>query len=212
MSTNPSPELKSFFEAALNEFETRTGTNLVQHQVIDKLVNCRSADSVIDVLQEQAQAFRNFRGDDGRVMTWIKKTVNVLHSLSTSGVLGEGIGLVCHYSFPLTRMHHRNTISLQPFPPAKAIFAGINILLEVCVLIGYSSDILFIPPGYQRCQQELRCHPRAFRIFRIFPEAPRHLYEDPIYHCDDRDYPKDLSRTALYHLPCNSTGQTRATE
>ena len=94
MSINPSPELRSLFEAALNEFENRTGTNLVQHQIIDKLVNCQSADSVIDVLQEQAQAFHNFRGDDGRVMAWLKQTVHVLHSLSTSGVLSEGVGLV----------------------------------------------------------------------------------------------------------------------
>jgi hypothetical protein len=99
MSTNPSPELKSLFETALNEFEKRAGTNLVQHQIIDKLVKCESADSVIDVLQEQAQAFRNFRGDDGKLMKWLKRTVNVLYTLSTSGVLGEGIGLVCLYSF-----------------------------------------------------------------------------------------------------------------
>jgi hypothetical protein len=112
MSINPSPELKSLFEAALNEFEDRTGTNLVQHQIVDKLVNCQSADFVIDVLQEQAQAFRDFRGDDDRVMTWLKQTANVLHNLSTSGVLGEGVGLVCIYSFHLTRMHHRNTLSL----------------------------------------------------------------------------------------------------
>ena len=99
MSVNPSPELKSLFEAALNEFGNRTGTNLAQHQVIDKLVNCRSADSVIDVLQEQAQAFRNFRGDDGKLMIWLKRTVDVLHTLSTSGVLGGGIGtIVCVYS------------------------------------------------------------------------------------------------------------------
>jgi hypothetical protein len=138
MSINPSPELKSLFEAALNDFENRTGTNLVQHQIIDKLVNCQSADSVIDVLQEQAQAFRNFRGDDGQVMTWLKQTVNVLEGLSTSSVLGEGIGLVCIYSFHLTGMHRRNTVFLQPFPPAKAIFAGISILLGVCVLIGFT--------------------------------------------------------------------------
>ena len=99
MSTNPSPELKSLFETALNEFEKRAGSNLVQHQIIDRLVNCESADSVIDVLQEQAQAFRNFRGDDGKLMTWLKRTVNALFTLSTSGVLGEGIGLVCVYSF-----------------------------------------------------------------------------------------------------------------
>jgi hypothetical protein len=94
MSINPSPELKSLFEAALEEFEKRAGTNLLQHQVIDKLVNCQSADSVIDVLQQEAQAFRDFRGDDGRLMTWLKRTVNVLYVLSTSSVLGEGIGLV----------------------------------------------------------------------------------------------------------------------
>jgi hypothetical protein len=94
MSINPSPELKSLFEAALEEFEKRAGTNLLQHQVIDKLVNCQSADSVIDVLQQEAQAFRDFRGDDGRLMTWLKRTVNVLYTLSTSNVLNEGIGLV----------------------------------------------------------------------------------------------------------------------
>ena len=94
MSINPSPELKSLFEAALNEFEKRAGSNLVQHQIIHKLVNCESADSVVDVLQEQAQAFRTFRGDDGKLMTWLKRTVNVLYTLSNSVVLGEGVGLV----------------------------------------------------------------------------------------------------------------------
>jgi hypothetical protein len=113
MSTNPSPELKSLFEAALNEFEKRAGTNLVQHQTLDKLVNCESADSVIDVLQEQARAFRNFRGDNVKLMTWLKRTVNVLYTLSTSGVLGEGIGLVWVYSF----FGHapRNTFSFSLF-------------------------------------------------------------------------------------------------
>ena len=98
MSINYSPELKSLFETAWNEFEKKAGTNLVRHQIIDKLLNCESADSVIDILQEQAQAFRNFRGDDGKLMTWLKRTVNVLYSLSTSTLLGEGIGLVCVFS------------------------------------------------------------------------------------------------------------------
>lgn len=156
MSISPSPELKSLFEAALNEFENRTGTNLVQHQVINKLVNCQSADSVIDLLQEQAKAFRNFRRDDGRVMTWLKQIVDVLHNLSTSGVLGEGIGLVRIYSFYFTGRHHRNTLSFQPVPPAKAIFAGIGMLLGVCVLISFSQATLYViyqffPPGDQGC-------------------------------------------------------------
>ena len=88
MSINPSLELKLLFEAALNEFGKRTGTNLVQHQIINKLVNCESTDSVIGVFRDQAQAIRNFRGDDGKLMTWLKRTVNVLRTLSTSDVLG----------------------------------------------------------------------------------------------------------------------------
>ncbi len=99
MSVNPSPELKSLFEVALDEFEKRAGTNLLQHQIFDRLVNCQSADSVIDVLQDQAQATRNIRGDDGRLMTWLKRTVNVLHAISTSSLLREGIGMVRPITF-----------------------------------------------------------------------------------------------------------------
>jgi len=98
MSTNPSPELNSLFEDALNEFESRAGTNLIQHQIIDRLKNCDSPDSVIDVLREQVQVFCKFRGDDGKIMIWLKRTVDVLHTLSTSGVLGEGLGFVRVYS------------------------------------------------------------------------------------------------------------------
>jgi hypothetical protein len=132
MSINSPPELKSLFETALNEFEKRAGTNLAQHQVISKLVNCESADSVIDVIQEQAQAFRNFRGDGGKLTTWLKRTVNVLYNLSVSEMLCEGASLVCVYSF----LRHAlcNISFLQPFPPAKALFAGIAVLLGVCTL------------------------------------------------------------------------------
>ncbi|KAF8461648.1 hypothetical protein DFH94DRAFT_848349 [Russula ochroleuca] len=122
MSINSPPELKSLFETALNEFEKRAGTNLAQHQVISKLVNCESADSVIDVIQEQAQAFRNFRGDGGKLTTWLKRTVNVLYNLSVSEMLCEGASL--------------------PFPPAKALFAGIAVLLGAIKDISSSYDAL----------------------------------------------------------------------
>ena len=132
MPTNPPPELKSLFQTALNEFEKRSGTNLAQHQIISKLVNCESADSVINAIQEQAQAFRSYRGDDGKLMTWLKRTVNVLYTLSISDVLCEGVSLVCVHSF---HWHAPCNIDfLQPFPPAKAVFAGIAVLLGVRAL------------------------------------------------------------------------------
>lgn len=98
MSTDPSPEpiqLESLFTGAVKEFENGLGSNLTQ--LTNELKNCKSADDVIKILeeklQEQKKAFRNFRGDDSKLMTYLKRTVHVLHSLSTSGVLG-GISLV----------------------------------------------------------------------------------------------------------------------
>ena len=96
MSVNPSPELKSLFQAALDEFEKKSGINLVQHQIFGKLMTCESVVSVVDVLHEQTKAFRDSRGDDhGKFMKWIKRIVDILHTLSTNDVLVEGVGLVC---------------------------------------------------------------------------------------------------------------------
>lgn len=98
MSINSPPELKSLFETALNEFEKRAGTCLAQNPIVTRLAACGSADSVIDVLQEQAQAFRNFRGDNGKIMTWVKRTVTVVYALSTSEMLSGAISTVCVHS------------------------------------------------------------------------------------------------------------------
>jgi len=133
MSIDSYPELNSLLQAALNEFENRAGTNLVQHQVFNTLRTCQSVDSVLDVLHEQSQAFRHFRGNDGKLMMWIKRTVEILHSLSTSGVLGEGVGLVITATGTLA-FYSIITFFLQAFPPAKAVFAGIAILLSVYFL------------------------------------------------------------------------------
>ena len=93
MSVDPCPELQSFFETALNKYKDQTGVNLLEHQLALRLTSCDDADSVIVVLQEQAEAFRKFRGDDGKVMMWLKRTVHVLYGLS-NGVLGAAVSLV----------------------------------------------------------------------------------------------------------------------
>ncbi len=85
--------IRDLFESALNEYEVRTGTKLPEHEIATRLISCDCADAIIEVLQAQAQKFRKFRGDDGKVMKWIKRTVQVLYTLSSSGALGQG--LVC---------------------------------------------------------------------------------------------------------------------
>ena len=122
MSINPSPELKSLSEAALEEFENPSGTNSLQHQIIDKLVNYQSANSVLDVLQGQAQAFRKFRGDDSKLMAWLKRTVNALYILSTISILSEGISSARLYASHKGTL--RNFFFYSAFPTRKSKFRG----------------------------------------------------------------------------------------
>ncbi|KAI0290186.1 hypothetical protein B0F90DRAFT_1921140, partial [Multifurca ochricompacta] len=122
MSFTPSSDLQSLFETALSEYQKKAGTNLVEHDLAIKLKGCQSTDTIIALLQEQAQAFHKFRRDDTLVTRMINRTVHILYTLSTGGVLAEGLGL--------------------SFPPAKAVFAGIGVLLAAVKDINASYDAL----------------------------------------------------------------------
>ncbi|KAH9956101.1 hypothetical protein BC827DRAFT_1271175 [Russula dissimulans] len=74
MSVHPS--LRSLFETALNEFESRTGINLVQHQVFKASTGSYPA---------------NLSKNDNALMKWIKPTVHVLHALSTNHIVVSGV-------------------------------------------------------------------------------------------------------------------------
>lgn len=97
MSVDTIPQLRSLFETALHQYKTQTGVDLLEHHLTQSLINCDDADSVIAVLHEKAEEFSNFRGVDDEMMKWLKRTVHLLHALSTSAVLNEGISLVRVY-------------------------------------------------------------------------------------------------------------------
>jgi hypothetical protein len=94
MSQSSSSSFQSLFSAALQDYENQTGTKLVDHPLAKQFETCDSVDSITAILQEHAQIFRKFKGDDGKVMKSLKCSVDVLDSLSISTVLGEAIGLV----------------------------------------------------------------------------------------------------------------------
>ena len=83
--------IQELFESALREYEARTGTKLLEHELVARLNSCDSAESIVNVLQAQGQEFQKFRGGDGKVRKWIKRTVHVLHTLSSGGSLGQGL-------------------------------------------------------------------------------------------------------------------------
>ena len=81
------------FEAALQQYEKQTEIPLAKHPLAEQLQNCNSVDSVIAVLQEQVQAFNEFRGTD-KIMKSLRGVVSVLSALSTVAELSDSIGLV----------------------------------------------------------------------------------------------------------------------
>ena len=89
-----SSSFEVLFNTALREYERQTGTSLVDHPFAEQLEKCDSANSIATILQEQSQSFREFRGGDGKLMKSLVCSVDVLYTMSTSTVLGEGVGLV----------------------------------------------------------------------------------------------------------------------
>jgi fungal STAND N-terminal Goodbye domain len=83
--------LQSLLEGAFTEYEKRAGRSLIEHPLLIRLKQCNSVESVTEVLEEKAQAFRNFRGDDGKMMKSLKHAVHVLYALSTSAALRQGL-------------------------------------------------------------------------------------------------------------------------
>ena len=59
-------------------------TPLASHPLAEKLQNCNSVESITAVLQDQAQAFCEFRGDNGKITKSLEGIVSVLYTLSAS--------------------------------------------------------------------------------------------------------------------------------
>ena len=84
-----SSNLKSMLDAALIEYKKKTGNDLQAIWLASELQTCESADSVLDLLRDQAKALD--RSDDRKLMEWIDPLVHVLSNFSD--VLGDS--LVC---------------------------------------------------------------------------------------------------------------------
>jgi hypothetical protein len=87
---------QDLFEAALVQYSQKTGKDIATDPLTARLLPCGSSDKVLDILQEQAHAFNQYRNGDWKIqlMKRLRPMVDVLFGLSTSGVFGEGIGQV----------------------------------------------------------------------------------------------------------------------
>lgn len=87
---------QDLFNAALQDYQKRTGYSLVDHPFAKQLESCQSADSIFAILQEQAQISHDFRRDDGKLLKSLRISVNILYALP---IITEGTGLVHLNSF-----------------------------------------------------------------------------------------------------------------
>jgi hypothetical protein len=89
-----SSSFQALFESALQDYEKQTGIALANHPLAEQLQSCQSADSVTAVLQEQARAFSNFRGND-KIIKSLESAVSALSKVSATAAFGQAIGMVC---------------------------------------------------------------------------------------------------------------------
>jgi hypothetical protein len=127
-----SARFQTLFESALQAYEKKTGITLAQHPLALQLQSCHSADDVTAVLQGQAKAFSDFHSSN-KIMKAIKTTVSILTPISDAAAFADAVGLVRQEVLMayLTSL----TFSFQTlFPPAKAVQAGLAVLLNVCAV------------------------------------------------------------------------------
>ncbi|KAI9432788.1 hypothetical protein H4582DRAFT_2102105 [Lactarius indigo] len=115
-----SMDFGKIFEAALKAYNKQTKKNIASHPLATQLQSCDSPNAILAILRAQVQAFDRSQSADERFTKWLDPTVNVLYAFSAT--LGEGVGLA--------------------FPPAKAIFAGIGVLLQAVKDVHASQDSL----------------------------------------------------------------------
>ncbi|KAH9061939.1 hypothetical protein EDB87DRAFT_1821501 [Lactarius vividus] len=115
-----SSDFRSILDAALEKYKKKTGKQLFSHPLATDLQQCDSVDAILAIFQSQAEAFQQFRDGDQSLMGRIRPVVDVLYTFS--GTLGEVAGIT--------------------FPPAKAIFTGISVLLAAAKDVSASHDAL----------------------------------------------------------------------
>ena len=111
---------------ALADYARLTGIELEKNPFAEKIKLSNSPETILELLQEREKAFKEYRNMNRRLISCLSPAVEVLHALS--GILGEALSLVsvtCNPVNPLTWSRQ------APFPPAKAVFTSIDVLLAV---------------------------------------------------------------------------------
>ena len=131
-SKMPSASFQPILDAALADYAKQVGIDPIKHPFVGQLQSCHSADDVLKILENKAKEFKDFRDGNRNLLDCLNPVVKVVHAFS--GILGEAAsyvsGIPSFFVFTFSIVYYYKV----PFPPAGAIFAGLDILLAVRIL------------------------------------------------------------------------------
>ena len=105
----PSSNLNSILDAALSEYQKKTGGGLLEHPLAKEVKKCDSIRAISTILQGQAREFQQFKDGDQRLMKWIDPMVDALSTFSET--LASAVSIVRPGS--LVRSHLKYTLMFR---------------------------------------------------------------------------------------------------
>ena len=121
------------FESALQTYRQTTGLTLAEHPLAVQLQSCQSVESITTIFTHEVRASSDLLAGSDRIITSMKCTISMLFTLSATTPFGDASDLV--RKGELMASLDIPDGSLQPYPPAKAILAGLAILFSVCIVL-----------------------------------------------------------------------------
>ena len=125
-ATSSTSAIQSIVDA-LADYTKVTGIDLSKDPFVTVIEWSNSPEAILELLQEREKTFKEYRDNNRRLINCLTPAVKVIHAFS--GILGEAVTLVSHKYDLVTLL---NRLCQVPFPPAKALFVGIDVLLAVC--------------------------------------------------------------------------------
>lgn len=112
--------------SALADYTQITGIYLPKNPFATALKRSDSPEAILQLFQEREKAFKDCGDGNRRLIRCLSPAVNMIQAFS--GILGEVDSLVSHKGDLITLL---NRLRQVPFPLAKALFVGIDVLLAV---------------------------------------------------------------------------------
>lgn len=116
------------FYAALTDYVIQTGVDPTEHPFSEKLEACRSANAVLELLQDKAEQFKEYRDGNIKLIDFLSPIVQTLYVLS--GVLHEAaMDYEDGFVSPSSMTPPDNIL----YPPPVAVpISAINLCLHRC--------------------------------------------------------------------------------